>query len=301
MYDFTISYSYIALCVVLFISIGLISVFMGVLVAISIIFCIYIGVIRIGPLCNYMNKLIHTWFPNTISTMKTNLHTSFQMSGNTSLQEKRYIFMWHPHGVFPTTLFFHTCTTVTNAPTAIQRAKTIAFSGLKWIPFADECICELLGILYSDYSSMKQALVENTSISLYPGGMREMMYEDSVILSRRRGIFKMALETGTPLVPIVSIGETSIFQMYSLPQWIQDLLKPYDACIGIPTLKTIQKYIDMMWTPLKDPIISVIGDPILVEKVDTPTEIQISDLRSKYIDALKRMYKKEVGKDLVIL
>jgi len=223
------------------------------------------------------------------------------MSGNMSLQDKPYIFMWHPHGVFPTTLFFHTCTTITNAPTVIQRAKTIVFSGLKWIPFADECIRELLDILYSDYDSMKQALVENTSISLYPGGMREMLYEDSVILSQRRGIFKMALETGTPLVPIVSIGETSIFQLYSLPHWIQDLLKPYDACIGIPTLKTMIKYINMMWNPLKDPIVSVIGDPILVEKVDTPTELQILTLRSKYIERLKIMYKKEVGRDLVIL
>ena len=245
MYDFTISYSYIALCIVLVIAIGLITVFMGVLFAMIIVFCIYIGVIRIAPLCNYMNTLIHTWFPHTISNIKTNLYTSFQMSGNTSLQGKQYIFMWHPHGVFPTTLFFHTCTTITNAPSAIQHAKTIAFSGLKWVPFADECIRELLGILYSDYDSMKQALVENTSISLYPGGMREMLYEDSVLLSRRRGIFKMALETGTPLVPIVSIGETSIFQLYSLPQWIQDLFKSYDACIGIPTLKTIQKYINI--------------------------------------------------------
>ena len=301
MYDFTISYSYIALCILLLIGIGIIAVCMGILVAISIIFCIYIGVIRIAPLCNYMNTLIHTWFPHTISNIKTNLYKSFQMSGNTSLQEKPYIFMWHPHGVFPTTLFLHTCTTVTNAPTVIQRAKTIAFSGLKWVPFADECIRELLDVLYSDYESMKQALLKNTSISLYPGGMREMLHEDSVLLSRRRGIFKMALETGTPLVPIVSIGETRIFQMYSLPQWIQDLFKPYDACIGIPTLKTIQKYINMVWNPLKDPIISVIGDPILIEKVESPTEMQISDLRSKYIETLKRMYKQEVGKDLMIL
>jgi len=169
------------------------------------------------------------------------------------------------------------------------------------VPFADECIRELLDVLYSDYESMKQALLKNTSISLYPGGMREMLHEDSVLLSRRRGIFKMALETGTPLVPIVSIGETRIFQMYSLPQWIQDVFKPYDACIGIPTLKTIRKYINMVWNPLKDPIISVIGDPILIEKVESPTEMQISELRSKYIETLKRMYKQEVGKDLLVL
>jgi hypothetical protein len=111
----------------------------------------------------------------------------------------------------------------------------------------------------------------------------------------------MALETGTPLVPILSIGETSLSKIYTVPQWMQDLLKPYDACISIPTYGTIIKYMNMLYNPLKNSINSIIGVPILVEKVDTPTEKQISDLRTTYIEALKLMYKKEMGRELTIL
>lgn len=290
-----------ALCFGLIIGIGITAACMGLFSAIMILLFIYIGVIRITPLCNYTNTIIQYYFPSIVSTIKTNINKSFQMSGNTKIKEGRYIFMWHPHGVFSTSLFFHTCTSITNAPTPIRNAKAVAFNGLRWFPFVNEIFSELLDMVYSDYDSMKQTLVNDLSISLCPGGMREMLYEDSAILLRRRGIFKMALETGTPLVPILSIGETSLSKIYTLPQWIQDSLKSYDACISIPTYNTIIKYMNMLYTPLKDPINSIIGEPILVEKVDTPTEKQISDLRTTYIESLKLMYKKEMGRELTIL
>jgi protein required for attachment to host cells len=37
-----------------------------------------------------------------------------------------------------------------------------------------------------------------------------------------------------------------------------------------------------------------------VEKVDIATEEQISELREKYIEALKAMYLKEIGKELLV-
>jgi 1-acyl-sn-glycerol-3-phosphate acyltransferase len=146
---------------------------------------------------------------------------------------------------------------------------------------------------------MKAALKEG-SISLSPGGMREGLYKDTTLLSRRRGIFKMALETGTPLVPIVSRGYEQISQCIDLPSWIQDYLEPYDMCFFIPTWKTIMRCLGIAQYPLKDPVFSVIGEPMLVEKVEVPTEEQISELREKYCEALKSMYKKEIGRELTV-
>jgi 1-acyl-sn-glycerol-3-phosphate acyltransferase len=130
--------------------------------------------------------------------------------------------------------------------------------------------------------------------------MREGLYEDTVLLSRRRGIFKMALETGRPLVPIVTRGQEQISQFIDLPSWIQDYLEPYDMCFSIPTWKTVIRCLGIAQYPLKDPVISIIGEPILVKKIEVPTEGQISELRQKYIEALKSMYKKEIGRDLTI-
>jgi hypothetical protein len=300
MFDIIFPYSYVALCFGVLLGIGITVSCMGLFSAFILIFCIYLGIIRITPLFTYFNTFLHKYLPEHLSRIHHNIKESFKMSGNTQLEENRYIFMWHPHGVFSTSLFFHTSTGLTNAPSLIRNTRAVVFNALKWLPFLDE-IFEDFETIYSEYHSMKEALLKNSSISLSPGGMREMLFEHSALLSRRRGIFKMALETGTPLVPIISVGENNLSRIYSLPEWLQDLLEPYDACVCIPTYKTIVKYLKMLHSPLKDPINSVIGEPILVEKIENPSEEDISQLRSSYIKALKAMYKKEVGHDLQII
>jgi hypothetical protein len=110
----------------------------------------------------------------------------------------------------------------------------------------------------------------------------------------------MALETGTPLVPVISLGDTKLWEIVDIPDFIQDMLEPYDMCIPIPTLKSLWKSIGLLQNPLKDPILTVIGEPIEVKQVIEPNEPQIAELRSKYIASLKQMYKKETGRDLTI-
>jgi hypothetical protein len=99
-------------------------------------------------------------------------------------------------------------------------------------------IYEELDAVSTDYFPMKETLLNNVSVSIAAGGMREMLYEDTAILEKRRGIFKMALETGTPLVPIVSVNENSLCSIIDIP-WIQAKLKPYDMCVPIPTFKSV--------------------------------------------------------------
>ena len=110
----------------------------------------------------------------------------------------------------------------------------------------------------------------------------------------------MALETGTPLVPVISLGDTKLWEIVKIPDCIQDILEPYDICVPIPTFKSLWKSIGLLQNPLKDPILTVIGEPIAVQQVELPTDAQIAELRSKYIGSLKQMYKKETGRDLTI-
>jgi 2-acylglycerol O-acyltransferase 2 len=144
----------------------------------------------------------------------------------------------------------------------------------------------------SDYHLMKTTLESNHSISVAVGGMREML-GDEFIVKRRRGIFKMALETGTPIVPVISFGEQKLFSIVEVPKAIQDFLEPYDICICIPTLQSVRKWLGLLQSPLKDSIISVVGSPIPVSKIAEPTEEDISKLREQYTTALKELYEKE--------
>ena len=110
----------------------------------------------------------------------------------------------------------------------------------------------------------------------------------------------MALETGASLVPIISVGEDELCQIVEIPSWIQDFFEKYDACICIPTLKSVVKLISIFVRPLKDPVVSLMGAPIVVPKKEMPSEKDIADLRSRYIKELKEFYKKETGKTLEI-
>lgn len=259
----------------------------GIICIISILLCTYFEILRIKPILNLLKSVFYTLFPNTSAKIKDNINKSFKIHPNEEVRKDsdgRYIFMWHPHGVFAASMHFHNETDLTDWPKDIKLKATL-FSGMRCIPFMNDII-EELGVIYTSYDIMKETLENTSSISLVPGGMREMLYPDSTLIKKRRGIFKMALETGTSLVPIYSKNENAFCEIVNLPSWIQDIFKPYDASIPIPTWKSIQKILSLLHKPFEEPIVSTMGKPIPVEKIENPSEKDINDLRSRYIKEL---------------
>lgn len=299
MLDLLYPYSYFGLAFGCLIGIGIGAVLFGFLSAGIILICISLGMIRIMPLVRLCNRFLNGVFPDKISNIKNNIRDSFKIKNPNDIPEGRHIYMWHPHGTFNLSNFFHNGTSYTNWPVLKTPIKPTAINFLSYMPFGLEFF-EEFNAIPAEYFSMKKAL-ENNSICLAPGGMREMLYKDSAILSKRRGIFKMALETGTPLIPIISKGEDYLYSIIEVPSFIQDFLGNYDICIGIPTYKSIVKMISLSTHPLKDPVVSIVGKAVPVERVEFPTDTQISELRKKYISVLKQLYKSEVGKELTII
>jgi len=293
MLDILFPFSYFGICLGFLIGIGITAVCFGFLSAGIILLFVSIGMIRIMPLINLCKRFVNGVLPDSLATFKENVRESFKIQAS-ELSDEKYIFMWHPHGVFATSMFFH----MSGLTEWSHPSKGTAFNGLLWLPFMGEFF-EELGAVPTEYHAMKKTL-ETSSLSVAPGGMREMLYPGSAILLKRRGVFKMALETGTSLVPVISVGENALCQIVEIPSWIQDLFAPYDACICIPTMKSLMKLISLFVRPLKDPVVSVMGKPIVVEKKEAPSEKDIADLRSRYIKELKELYKKETGETLEI-
>ena len=259
----------------------------GIICIISILLCIYFEILRIKPILNLLKSVFYTLFPKTSAKIKDNINKSFKIHPNEEVRkgrDGRYIFMWHPHGVFAASMHFHNETDFTDWPKDIKLKATL-FSGMRYIPFINDII-EEFGVIYTSYDIMKETLENTSSISLVPGGMREILYPDSTLIKKRRGIFKMALETGSSLVPIYSKNENAFCEIVNLPSWIQDIFKPYDASIPIPTWKSIQKILSLLHKPFEEPIVSTMGKPIPVEKIENPSEKDINDLRSRYIKEL---------------
>ena len=289
-------YWYIGVCTGFFIGIGIAVALFGFVSAGTICFAGWIGMISIKPLINFMNNFAYALFPGTIEKIKVNIKESFKLRH--SLPNGRYIYMWHPHGVYSTSQYLHITSNLTTWPSQHKNIKITSFHGVLWLPFVSE-IFEHFGMIPTTYNEMKKPLLEEASLSVCPGGMREMLPVEGdenamrLFLKKRRGIFKLALETGTPLVPVISFGENKLYQPIYTPKWIQDFLEPYDMCIPIPTLSSIMKWFGLFSNPLSEPVFTVVGDPVLVEKVENPSNSDIVKLRERYIDSLIAMYKKE--------
>ena len=297
MLDILFPFSYFGIGLGFLIGIGITAVCFGFLSVGVILFCIFMGMIRIMPLVNLCKRIINALLPDKLNTFKENIKETFKIRRNPEVSsEGKYIYMWHPHGVFTTSQFFHIGTKLTDWPSELK-VKGTAFNGLLMMPFMSEFF-EELGAVPTEFHAMKKTL-ETTSLSLAPGGMREMLYPGSAILSKRKGIFRIALETGASLVPVISVGEDALCQIVELPSWIQDLFEQYDACICIPTLKSVVKLLTIFHRPIS-PVISVMGAPIVVTKKEEVSEKDIKELRYRYIKELKALYIKETGSELEI-
>lgn len=68
-------------------------------------------------------------------------------------------------------------------------------------------------------------------MSILIGGADESKYSKpgkyKIILNKRKGFVKMALQTGSPLVPVISFGETDVFDQLDFPGFgfLRDLVK----------------------------------------------------------------------------
>ncbi|XP_073255553.1 diacylglycerol O-acyltransferase 2-like protein 6 [Porites lutea] len=146
------------------------------------------------------------------------------------------------------------------------------------------------------------------SIALVPGGAAEML--DSCLgdyiltLNRRKQFIKMALETGSSLVPVFGFGQNDSFKIPSFAnyEWLKSykssntsLLKKWSKLMikGI-VISFSGKYIPGL--PYNNPITVVVGSPIHVKQVTSPSDEQIDQLHTQYSMEIRRLFENNRNK-----
>jgi len=139
------------------------------------------------------------------------------------------------------------------------------------------------------------------------GGVRDML--DSrphvITIPKRSGVYRIALETGTPLVPVLTYGENERFPpskhwlFNEINNW---LYKNFRLGIPFPSWTAIQNWSELSFKSIK-PIHSYTGGPIEVSKVENPTEADVDALRKRYIASVEALFKETAPPEysLVIL
>lgn len=207
------------------------------------------------------------------------------------LFERPHLFGYHPHGILPFGSI--TMTFGRRIPLGIRKTATIAMHF--WIPIWRE-FALLLGFVDAQTASCEAAIRENGSLLIAVGGARESMdalKPDCMLLTVRRGFFRLALRMGTPVVPILAFGELELFGPAALKEsrlirWIQR--KAYEHVgLALPLCRG-----KSFWSMLPDnrPIDIYVGEPIEVTRSPHPATDEVNGLRSKYCEQLESMFER---------
>lgn len=295
LFNVGLPFSYGVLAIVFILGICLTTVVFGIIASVVLIVCIYSGIIRISPILDSIGTCIAYFNPGLIEAISQNIRKSIQVDYPEGKPEGKNIFVFHPHGVLSIANTFHVGSTLTDW--ASRPIKATMIDRLFWLPFGKELL-EKVNVVGSNYESMKGVLDEGQSLTVCLGGVKEILYTETnrmkLSIKNKRGVFKLALETGTPLVPVISYGENELFEILDTP-WlrpIQSIFIQYGLYIPIPTMKSCKTWFGIPWEPLKNPIHTVVGSPIKVNQVTGPSDKDILDLRETYFKALTELYER---------
>jgi len=167
----------------------------------------------------------------------------------------------------------------------------------QYIPVISD-VAKYLGVISSDYQTIKKTLQKGESVSLMLGGVREMNLTQTnkmtIYVKQRKGIFKMAAESGIPLVPVITYGENELFPraesaiITSINEWLHSTFR---LSIPVPSWKSLINWFEISYKPLK-PVKTYIGGPITHSDPDI--------LKEKYILALRELFDKTSPPDYIL-
>ena len=212
--------------------------------------------------------------------------------------DKQYILGLHPHGLFPFGSIG--CLTQPHDMETIRRTMPILLSrrlnsGIAsfalYMPFIRE-IFLWLGAIDCSRPILKRRLRDGHSIAVFIGGAQEAQYSGrgstTLIINKRNGIFRLALETGAKLVPVYTFGNNNTYRSYS---W---------DFFGIFNLV---KMITGMWFPRgyfefrRHRFTAVIGKPVeindIIKHEDQDPDItddMVAVLKTRYIESLTELF-----------
>ncbi|XP_025265753.1 2-acylglycerol O-acyltransferase 2-B isoform X3 [Camponotus floridanus] len=111
------------------------------------------------------------------------------------------------------------------------------------------------------------------------------------IVKKRKGFVKLALKHGTPLVPVLSFGETDLYNQVYSPKGstlrrIQDYIR---NIAGLPPVifwgRGFFQY-SFGLIPNRLPVTVVVGSPLELPKIEKPTAEQIDEYHKKFVEHL---------------
>lgn len=139
------------------------------------------------------------------------------------------------------------------------------------------------------------------------GGAQEALHARpgnyKIILKKRKGFVKLALQTGASIVPIFSFNEVEVFDQPSNEpgtkiRQFQDFVKKWTGVA--PAIFIGRGFFQYSFglIPRRHPIYTVVGAPIATPKIPAPSNEEIEELHEKFVTALAKLFEDHKNKYL---
>ncbi|KAK5649595.1 hypothetical protein RI129_000624 [Pyrocoelia pectoralis] len=236
------------------------------------------------------------WFKYVRNYFPLSLEKTSEVSLNST---RNYILCSFPHGIFPLSAFTAFATEACGFnklfPKFTPYGITLKIGFLS--PFYREFLYSL-GLCSANSESIKWLLNKKEGgnlVFISVGGAAEAMYSKPqqyiLVLKNRKGFVKLALETGCPLVPVLSFGETDVFDQVDNPKGsllraVQEWVKKYMGYV--PIIPKGRGFFQDSFglVPRQKPITTLVGPPLEVYKIENPSSEDISTLHQRFVDHL---------------
>ncbi|KAJ2627988.1 2-acylglycerol O-acyltransferase 1, partial [Coemansia sp. RSA 1290] len=151
-----------------------------------------------------------------------------------------------------------------------------------------------LGSLSSSRESIRRCLAhgKGDSVAIVIGGAKESLHtnrgERKLVLQNRKGFVREAIIAGAPLVPTFIFGENDIYSQLEHP-----LLRKVQLWLQSKMMFALPLFYGRFGiVPRRTPLTVVFGSPIMVSKTASPTYDQINEIHARYLNELRRVYKR---------
>lgn len=180
-------------------------------------------------------------------------------------KDRVYVYGLFPHGVVTTavwTNFIPDNTWCTGAGPYVMATLNIGF----FVPLFRELLVSC-GFVSASRTVLTHALQAGTSVVITVGGAQESLHvqDGGIILNKRRGFVRLALDNGAQLVPVYTFGEHNVYDTYAGPHWIRYVQHAVKRVFHFTTPLFWGRYFAF---PKRVPLTTVIGKPVPVPHVD---------------------------------
>ncbi|KAJ3339753.1 diacylglycerol O-acyltransferase 1 [Kappamyces sp. JEL0680] len=163
-----------------------------------------------------------------------------------------------------------------------------------WFPIWREMLLSI-NIATSSASSIRRRIKEGppgTVMQITVGGGEELKYMEpgtlDLVMKKRKGFVRLALETGCDIIPALSLGENDL---YTPIRWKS--LKAILDKIFYTLFRASFPLIAGRWgtlVPYRKPCFVVVGQPLAVAKVANPTKDQVNLVHAQYLKHVQDLY-----------